>query len=179
MIPLILWAYKVRVYILHHEWNFFVTLEPAQWTNFLRNILQSKPHTPLASALFQWLILNCDQTLQANFLAFWNNLVSQVRDMIRPWNFESMPLDKRSWLMTSFSFLMTYSKICPWSVSYRPVILHSQWHYWSSSLHKGYLWYKFQPHTISRSWVTLPPRAWLCWFPRKGHNAIHLVFLSI
>ena len=39
-------------------------------------------------------------------------------------------------------------------VSYTPVMLHSQWHYWSSSLHKGYLWYKVPSHTISRSWDT-------------------------
>ena len=39
-------------------------------------------------------------------------------------------------------------------VSYTPVMLHSQWHYWSSSLHKGYPWYKVPSHTISRSWDT-------------------------
>ena len=39
-------------------------------------------------------------------------------------------------------------------VSYTPVILHSQWHYWSSSLYKGYPWYNVPSHTISRSWDT-------------------------
>ena len=37
--------------------------------------------------MLQWLILNCNQTLQVNFLAYYNNLVSQVRDLMRPWNF--------------------------------------------------------------------------------------------
>ena len=39
-------------------------------------------------------------------------------------------------------------------VSYTPVMLHSQWHYLSSLLHKGYPWYKFPSLTISRSWDT-------------------------
>ena len=39
-------------------------------------------------------------------------------------------------------------------VSYTPVMLHSQWHYWSSSLRKGYPWYNFPSHAISRSWNT-------------------------
>ena len=56
--------------------------------------------------------------------------------------------------MKSFPFLMTYIKICPWSASYTPVMLHSHWHYWSSSLHKGYPWYKFESHTIFWSWDT-------------------------
>ena len=47
-----------------------------------------------------------------------------------------------------------YSEICLWSVSNTLVMLHSQWHYWLSSLHKEYLWYKFQAHVISRSWDT-------------------------
>ena len=37
-------------------------------------------------------------------------------------------------------------------VSYTPVMLHSQWHYGSSSLHKGYPWYNVPSHTISTSW---------------------------
>ena len=60
-------------------------------------------------------------------------------------------LDKRNLLMKSFPFLMTYLKICLWSVSYTPVMLHSQWHYWSSTLQKGYPWYKIPSHSISRS----------------------------
>ena len=43
-------------------------------------------------------------------------------------------------------------------VNYTPVMLHSQWHYWPSSLHKGYHWYKVPSHTISRSWDT--SRGW-------------------
>ena len=31
--------------------------------------------------MLQWLILNCNQTLQLNFLAYYNNLVSLVRDL--------------------------------------------------------------------------------------------------
>ena len=38
--------------------------------------------------------------------------------------------------------------------NYTPVMLHSQWHYLPSSLHKGYRWYKVPSHTISRSWDT-------------------------
>ena len=60
-------------------------------------------------------------------------------------------LDKRNLLMKSFPFLMTYLKICLRSVSYTPVMLHSQWHYWSSTLQKGYPWYKIPSHSISRS----------------------------
>ena len=37
--------------------------------------------------MLQWLILNCHRTLQVNFLAYYNGLVSQVRDLMRPWNF--------------------------------------------------------------------------------------------
>ena len=40
--------------------------------------------------------------------------------------------------------------MCFWSVT--SFMLHSQWHYWLSSLHKGYPWYKFQPQIISTSW---------------------------
>ena len=39
-------------------------------------------------------------------------------------------------------------------VGYTPAMLHSQWHYWSLSLHNGYPWYKFPSHTIYRSWDT-------------------------
>ena len=35
MIPLILWAYKVGLYILPMNELFFVTLKPPQWTKFL------------------------------------------------------------------------------------------------------------------------------------------------
>ena len=37
--------------------------------------------------MLQWLLLNCNQTWQVNFLANYNNLVSQVRGLMRPWNF--------------------------------------------------------------------------------------------
>ena len=63
-------------------------------------------------------------------------------------------LDKQSLLMRSIPFLMTYLKTCFWTVICTPVIWHSQWHYWLSSLHKGYPWYKFPSHTISWSWDT-------------------------
>ena len=63
-------------------------------------------------------------------------------------------LDKQSLLMKSFPFLMTYLKTCFWPVIYTPVILHSQWYYWLSSLRKRYPWYKFPSHTISCSWHT-------------------------
>ena len=42
------------------------------------------------------------------------------------------------------------------AVSYTPVMLHSQWHYWS--LHKAYPWYKVPSHVISRSWDTSEER---------------------
>ena len=45
-------------------------------------------------------------------------------------------------------------KNLPLVVSYTPVMLHSQWHYWSSSLHMEYPWYNVPSHTISRSWDT-------------------------
>ena len=48
----------------------------------------------------------------------------------------------------------SYLKICFWSVTCTAVILHSQWHYWPSLLHKGYPLYKFPSHTISLSWIT-------------------------
>ena len=77
----------------------------------------------------------------------YNNLVSQFRDFI-------YLLDKRSLLMKSFPILLTYLKICLWSVSYTPVMFPSQWHYWSPLLHKGCPWYKIPSHSIFRSWDT-------------------------
>ena len=69
-----------------HEETFFVTSKPPSEQGFL-NIFKAKPHTPLAPAMLQWLILNINQTLQAIFLLFYNHLVSQVRDLMGPWNF--------------------------------------------------------------------------------------------
>ena len=37
--------------------------------------------------MLQWLILNCHRTLQVNFHAYYNNLVSQVRDLMTSWSF--------------------------------------------------------------------------------------------
>ena len=133
--------------------DFFCNFETAP-VNKVSLIFSSQNHTPLwLLSMLQWLILNCNQTLQVNFLAFYNNLVSQVRDLMRPWNFWKY-FSLTNEVAKLFPFLMTHLKICLWFVSYTPVMLHSQWHYWSSSLHKGYLWYKVPSHTISRSWDT-------------------------
>ena len=94
--------------------------------------------------MLQWLILNCNQNLQANFLAFYDNLVSPVRDLMRHEKFLKVCLaDKKSLLMKSFQFLMTYLKICFWSWTYTTVILHSQLHYWSSSNDDNGMRWKF------------------------------------
>ena len=70
-----------------HEWTFFCNFETAP-VNKVSLIFSSQNHTPLwLLSMLQWLILNCNQTLQVNFLAYYNNLVSQVRDLMRPWNF--------------------------------------------------------------------------------------------
>ena len=75
-----------------HEWNFFVTSKTAP-VNKVSLMFSSQNHTPLwLLPMLQWLILNCNQTLQVNFLAYYNNLFL---------------LDKRSLLMKSFPFLMT------------------------------------------------------------------------
>ena len=67
--------------------NFFCNFETAP-VNKVSLIFSSQNHTPLwLLPMLQWLILNCNQTLQVNFLAYYNNLVSQVRDLMRPWNF--------------------------------------------------------------------------------------------
>ena len=135
------------------------------WTNFLYNIeiapvskvsltFSSQDHTPLQLVpMCQWLILNCNQTLQANFLAFYNNLVSQFRDLLRPWNFLKYVYLTNEVYWWNHSH-MTYLKVFLWSVNYTPVMLNSQWHYWSSSLHKECSWYKIPSHFISRSWDT-------------------------
>ena len=75
-----------------NEWNFFVTSKTAP-VNKVSLMFSSQNHTPFwLLPMLQWLILNCNQTLQVNFLAYYNNLFL---------------LDKRSLLMKSFPFLMT------------------------------------------------------------------------
>ena len=65
--------------------DFFCNFETAP-VNKVSLIFSSQNHTHLwLLSMFQWLILNCNQTLQVNFLAYYNNLVSQVRDLMRPW----------------------------------------------------------------------------------------------
>ena len=132
--------------------NFFCNFETAP-VNKVSLIFSSQNHTPLwLLSMLQWLILNCNQTLQVNFLAFYNNLVSQVRDLMRPWNLSKyISLTNKVYWWNHSHFLW---KICFWSVIYTTTILHSQWHYWSSSLHKRYPWYKFSSHTISWGWDT-------------------------
>ena len=67
--------------------NFFCNFETTP-VNKVSLKFSSQNHTPLwLLPMLQWLILNCSQTLQVNFLAYYNNLVSQVRDLMRPWNF--------------------------------------------------------------------------------------------
>ena len=81
-----------------HERTFFWNFETAP-VNKVSLIFSSQNHTPLwPLPMLQWLILNCNQTLQVNFLAYYNNLFL---------------LDKRSLLMKSFPFLMTgITKLC-------------------------------------------------------------------
>ena len=67
--------------------NFFYNFETAPM-NKVSLTFSSQNHTPLQLLpMLQWLISNCNQTVQADFLAFYNNLVSRVRDLVRPWNF--------------------------------------------------------------------------------------------
>ena len=131
MIPLILWAYKVGC--KSSPWtSFFCNFETAP-VNKVSLIFSSQNHTPLwLLPMLQWLILNCNQTLQVNFLAYYNNLFL---------------LDKRSLLMKSFPFLMTgITKLCtqtqlhpplPISIHLHPV--HFNLHPTHFSLHPA-LW---------------------------------------
>ena len=76
--------------------------------------MKSSPHTTLASAMIQWFIFNCNQTLQANFLAFWNDLVSQVSGYRLDKTLELLKvhlLEKRSWLMKPLPFLLTFKNL--------------------------------------------------------------------
>ena len=67
--------------------NFVCNFETAS-VNEVSLIFLSENHTPLLLLpMLQLLILNCNQTLQVNFLAYYNTLLSQVRDLMRPWNF--------------------------------------------------------------------------------------------
>ena len=95
--------------------NFFCNFETAP-VNKVSLIFSSQNHTPLwLLSMLQWLILNCNQTLQVNFLAFYNNLVSQVRDLMRPWNFW------KYFSLTNEVYWWNRSQIFLWSVSYTPV----------------------------------------------------------
>ena len=71
-----------------NERTFFCNFETAPVNKVFCLIFSSQNHTPLyLLPMLQCLILNCNLTLQVNFLAYYNNLVSQVRDLMRPWNF--------------------------------------------------------------------------------------------
>ena len=77
-----------------------------------------------------------------------SNSVPNIPPTWNVWKYVSFTKEVYWWCR--FHLLITNSKICLWSVSYTRVMLHSQWHYWLSSLHKRYPWYKVQVHT--RSW---------------------------
>ena len=123
---------------------------------FLRPIFKSKPHTPLAFVHAQMTKLNLDHTLQVKCFC----ILKQVFSFSGNGHNKNLKLlkvkvclfYKRIWMITPFSFFDDIFKNL-WSVSYTPVMLHSQWH-WLSSLNKGYPWYTFQAHTISWSWDT-------------------------
>ena len=59
-----------------HGQTFFATLKAPQLPKFPQYFQVKTP-------MLQWIILN----LHGNFLAFYNHLVSQVRDLMRPSNF--------------------------------------------------------------------------------------------
>ena len=112
----------------------------------------NKINTSAASAHAQ---LNHFETCSGftdQFLAFQNNfLVSQIRDIVIPWNFlKYVSLIKEVDWWHNFKFLMT-SKTDFCSVYYTSVALPSQWRHQLSSFHKGYPWYKFKVHIIPRS----------------------------
>ena len=66
------------------QWkNFFWNFETAP-VNKVSLTFSSQNHTPLQLLPMTHFEL---QSLQANFLAFHNNLVSHVRELIGPWNF--------------------------------------------------------------------------------------------
>ena len=128
---------------------FFITAKPLEVLrlNFdsvnkvLLGIILSQDHTPLQCLhRWKWLILKLDQTLQTNYLAFWNSfLVSGLETCY----------DLDWW--RQFLFLLTSSKIHFWSVNYTPVMWLSQWPHLLSSFNKGCPWYKFQLHTMSET----------------------------
>ena len=139
--------------LLYIEGGVVHPLHERIWPNgkiSLRPVFMSKPHTRLAFAHAQM-----TQALQIKYFAFQNNsLVSQIRDMMRLWNFRKyVSLTKKNWLMKSFSFFVDIFKnlslVCKLHSSHitQSVTL-------ISSLHKGYPWHKFQSHAISGSWET-------------------------
>ena len=132
MIPLTFWTYRVGVVHPPRERNFFVISEAAQWTKFHQAHFQVK--TTLPSSFCQcsnnsfWIGIRFYRPIFFGILS--NFLISLVRDTVKPWNvWRYVSLIKEVDWWRHFHFLMTNSKICIWSVSYTPVMLHNQWHY--------------------------------------------------
>ena len=131
MIPSSFWTYRVGVHP-PHERNFFVISEAVQWTKFHQAHFQVKTthSSSFCSCSNNSFWIGTKLYRQIFFGILINFLVSQVRDTIKPWNvWKYVSLTKEVHWWCHFHFLMTNSKICLWSVSYTPVMLHSQWHY--------------------------------------------------
>ena len=121
--------------------NIFCNFENAP-VNKVSLMFSSQNHTPhCLLPMLQWLILNCNQTLHVNCLAYWSNLVSQVRLDENMKLLKVFPFDKRSLLMKSFPFLMTgITKLCtqtqlhspqPSSFQPSPSSIHLYWYHFS------------------------------------------------
>ena len=132
-----------------HERTFFVTLNNPSTPIYHFQVKTTHPFSfgPCSNYSF-WIAIRLYRAIFLHFrttsflrLETWWDL--ETFESICPW--QTKFIDE-----IAFPFLMTYLKICLWSISYTPVMLHSQWHYWSSSLHKGYPWHKVPSHTISK-----------------------------
>ena len=64
----------------------------------------------------KWPIFKRGQTLETNYFPFLNNLLFyRVIDMLWPWNFNFSW--EKSWLITSFLFLLVYFLVLGWKFS--------------------------------------------------------------
>ena len=88
----------------------------------------------------KWIILKLGQTIQTNYLLFYNNLlVSQVRDILCFWNFLKKVFVTKEIIWWCHSRIwLTSAKILFWSVNYAPLTWPSQWRHQSPSFHNRY-----------------------------------------
>ena len=143
--------------------NFLITTEPLEllrWDLGPANktssrIFSSQKHTPLSFyACANYLFWNVARLYRPMFWYLKLLLIFQGWRQKKILKLSKVCLlEKRNWLMTSFS-TFDVIKIGFWSVNYTLVMWTSQGRHQLSIVHKGYPWYKFQVDTKSRSWDT-------------------------